>query len=448
MTVRSAISGEVLLNREFTERIAALAWHPSGQWLALADHDNKIRLFDPKTGETHFLGRHKAQAVTLAFSPDGNYLMSGGWERELICWDVQAKQRAFSIGLDSYHLQFSADGRRCSTIVRFRSAASAGFYRDLKLHAFEPTVAYREFREDLGARLRSAAFSADGCWLAASANKRCGIWDLKRNDPGALDDDAYNTQLFFTWDGQELFGSRTQEGNDECFRWQLAPATNRAVPPRLTRLPLSKPEGFTSVTVQSNLIAFTGSKGSQLTTLAELENPSSSYARAQTAPGYNGISPDGKWLAIRRAFNDTLYIHHLPGLETVATLKNPPVIGDFDFSPRGDEIVACSSAGKGATFWRVGTWTKIRSVTNVISLHYTPDARALWLARDWRTAGLYDAQTLDLLLPLPSGMYPLALSPDGRHLAVSLELRRLQVWDLVEVRRQLREIGLDWTASE
>jgi WD40 repeat protein/predicted Ser/Thr protein kinase len=438
LTVRSATSGEVSFSREFTEWIAGLAWHPDGRRLALADHDGKIQLLDSKTGETQLLGRHTAQAVNLAFSPDGNYLISGGWERELICWDIQARQRAFSIGLDSYYLQFSADGRRCSTVVGFRST-----YRDLKLHAFEPTVAHREFREDLGAQLRSAAFSADGRWLAASANKRCGIWNLNGNDPGALDDEAYNSQMIFTPDGRELFGSRTEEGNNECFRWQLTVATNRSMPPQLTRLPLSKPEGFTSLTLHSNLVVFTGAKGSQMAPISELEN-GGSYKLAQTSQGYNGVSADGRWLAIRRAYNDTLYIHRLPGLEAVATLKNPPVIGDFNFSPLGDEIVTCSSSGKGATFWRIGTWEKLRVITNVISLRYTPDARSLWLARDWRTAGLYDARTFELLLPLPGGMYPLALSSDGRHLAVSVDLRRLQVWDLAEVRLRLRELGLDW----
>ena len=38
----------------------------------------------------------------------------------------------------------------------------------------------------------------------------------------------------------------------------------------------------------------------------------------------------------------------------------------------------------------------------------------------------------------------LALSPDGRYLAVSVDLRRPQVWDLLELRAQLRELKLDW----
>jgi hypothetical protein len=68
----------------------------------------------------------------------------------------------------------------------------------------------------------------------------------------------------------------------------------------------------------------------------------------------------------------------------------------------------------------------------------------MWLSQDFHAGGLYDARTLDLLLPLPRGSYPLAVSPDGRRLALSLDNRRLQVWDLAELRQRLRSLGLDW----
>ena len=47
-------------------------------------------------------------------------------------------------------------------------------------------------------------------------------------------------------------------------------------------------------------------------------------------------------------------------------------------------------------------------------------------------------------MPLPINIFPLTVSPDGRRLAVSVDLRRLQVWDLAEVRRQLGQLGLNW----
>ena len=86
----------------------------------------------------------------------------------------------------------------------------------------------------------------------------------------------------------------------------------------------------------------------------------------------------------------------------------------------------------------------MRVLTNFGRLLYTPDTRALWLTKDQRTAGLYEAHTAQPLLPLPPNTLPLALSPDGRQLAVSVDARRVQVWDLAEVRQELRKLGLDW----
>jgi len=68
----------------------------------------------------------------------------------------------------------------------------------------------------------------------------------------------------------------------------------------------------------------------------------------------------------------------------------------------------------------------------------------LWVTHDSRRAGLYNTRTIEPLLLLPKGMLPLALSPDGRHLAVSVDARRLQMWDLSELRKQLHTFGLDW----
>jgi len=55
---------------------------------------------------------------------------------------------------------------------------------------------------------------------------------------------------------------------------------------------------------------------------------------------------------------------------------------------------------------------------------------------------------MEPLLLLPADMVPLAVSPDGNRIAVSVEGRRLQVWDMMELRRQFRELGMDWAEAE
>jgi hypothetical protein len=79
-----------------------------------------------------------------------------------------------------------------------------------------------------------------------------------------------------------------------------------------------------------------------------------------------------------------------------------------------------------------------------IGLIYQPDGRAVWLAQDSRTAGLFDAQTLKPIFFLPTGRIPLAVDTAGRQLAVALDAQRLEVWDLEAVRKHFRELGVDW----
>jgi WD40 repeat protein len=417
-----------------TENVTTVAWHPGGRWLAVPDHGTAVRWMDARTGETSLMGRHKGNVVRAVFSPDGAWLFTGGWEREFICWDARTRRRVFDISLNSTTIQVSADGRRCAVITP----------ASVQLHAFDQPAAHREMAEDLGGLVRQAAISPDGRWLAAAGEKHLGLWDLSRSGPGALAAEGSRSRLFFTPNGLELFASRRPEGAPACFRWQVASATDPALPPVLTRLPMRVPGGFSSLCMHGGSLVMTGAKGSQILTPTGSEATGGDWKPTQT--GINGVSPDGRWLGIYRSFDTSLSIHRLPGMELAAKLSHPASIGDFQFSPRGDELAICSQRTAGLVeFWSTATWERTRKLPGFGRLLYTPDARALWLTKDARTAGLYDARTMEPLLLLPAGMLPLALSPDARRLAVSVDAQRLQVWDLHELRSQLRALGLDWT---
>ena len=90
----------------------------------------------------------------------------------------------------------------------------------------------------------------------------------------------------------------------------------------------------------------------------------------------SGLSDDGRWLGVYRPFGVSLYVYRLPGLAQVAQLTHPASLGDFQFSPLGDEV-AITSSRVGAEFWNTTTWERTRSLTNFIRVLYTPDARAL-----------------------------------------------------------------------
>jgi WD40 repeat protein len=432
VSIHAAADWATLASHVFAERIWSFDWHPDGRWIAASDGGGNIHRMDALTTETRVLGQHKAEAVTTAFSPDGAYLVTGGWERELICWNVSRMQRAFTIGLDSYTLQFQSDGSHCAILT-----PSA-----MRLYAFERPAAHREFAEDLGSRLWRATISSDGRWLAASADKRTAVWDLSVNGPAAFLDEAVETRCYFTPDGLELFGSgrRSKDGDDDCFRWRVVPGAGAAAPPGLEHLPLQRPEGFTSLSLVSNSVVFTATNGSVLVPQEAIESSWAPWVR--TSPGINEVSPDGRWLAICRHYSDSLYLYHLPELENVARLIHPASISGFEFSPLGDELAVGSRWG--TEFYSTATWERTRTLTNCAAVLYTPDSRGIWLVGDQRSTGLYDAHSLEPLLMLPAGRHPLALSSDARRLAVSVDARRLELWDLPALRAELVKLGLDW----
>jgi WD40 repeat protein len=430
-------NAEPLASHSFQGSVQSLAWHPGGGWLVIPSSTASVHWMDAETGEGEILGEHKFDATTAVFSPDGAYLFTGGWEEELICWNGRSKSREFTISLNSHTIQFNADGQRCALMSE--SAPK------LRLYSFERPSAHREFAEDLGGRLSAAAFSVDGRMLAAAGAKRAGLWNLSNNGPGTLDQASDIHCFSFTADGRELFASGGRDGKANCFRWRIDPATNVLAAPKLTRLPLRKPAGFTHLTLTSNSVVMTGTKGSQVLPCGSIEGDASEEESHWTATmsGISGVSPKGSWLGIFQPYTTSLYIYQLPGLKRVAKLPHPTIFGDFQFSPTEGELVIASSR-TGAEFWSTTNWQRTRTLTNASRIFYSPDGRTLWVTHDQRTAGLYDAQSLKPLLPLPTGMLPLAVSPDGGRLAVSVDGRRLQLWDLAELRDQFRKLGLAW----
>jgi hypothetical protein len=261
------------------------------------------------------------------------------------------------------------------------------------------------------------------------------VWNLNGGSPGVTTSEAANARLFFSPHG-DLFASRDDEG----FRWRVIQPSDPALAPHLEPVMLPQPPGFTSLCLAANRLVVTGQPGTCSLDVEEAKQAKGAWL--PTTEGISGASPDGHWLAIFRPYTRRLHIYRLPDFESIATLTNHTSIAGFEFSPRGDELAVATP--KAVEIWDTSNWQRTRELTNFVGLLYSPDNSTFWLTKDYRIAGLYHARTLQLLLPLPVGTLPLAVSHEGRHLAVSVDSRRLQVWDLVEVKTFLGGLGLDW----
>jgi len=93
--------------------VYALAFDPTGKYLAGAGIDDTVFVWDADTQDTVFeLDGHQERINAVAFSPDGNYLVSGGDDQTVRVWDVLSGRplvaRAFNSPVQG--LAFSPDG--------------------------------------------------------------------------------------------------------------------------------------------------------------------------------------------------------------------------------------------------------------------------------------------------------------------------------------------------
>jgi len=74
----------------YTNTVWSVAFSPKGETLASSSQDGLIRLWDPKQGQCLTALEHQDMAISVAFSPDGRWLASGGGPQvaALRVWDL------------------------------------------------------------------------------------------------------------------------------------------------------------------------------------------------------------------------------------------------------------------------------------------------------------------------------------------------------------------------
>ena len=166
------------------DEVNSLAFSPDGQTLVSGGADSTIKIWHVGALDLiDILHKHNGMVRCVAFTPDGQMLATGGDDRKILFWDLMQRQVAIALSLDdtaAHALAFSPDGQTLVT----------GSYRKIKvwrisrqewLTTFEPQLLHSFTGHSH--IVRSLAVSADGKILVSgSRDKTIKIWHLETGE--------------------------------------------------------------------------------------------------------------------------------------------------------------------------------------------------------------------------------------------------------------------------
>ncbi len=176
-----------------TLNVWSVDFSSDGKFLASGSFDRSVRLWNPNSGDpVRALGEHEQAVVGITFSADGKTLATSGDDNSIRLWDVDSARtiRRIDTGNHTYKVVFSPDGQYVVSGGRARGALGTLWHSITGGRLSGRGEALKVWRVSDGALLQiataqthdvwSVAVSPDGRWVAnASDDNTVKLWRVQ-----------------------------------------------------------------------------------------------------------------------------------------------------------------------------------------------------------------------------------------------------------------------------
>ena len=376
---------QVLLNEDFSaqtiaemthdELVYSVAFSPDGRYVVSGSNDFTARVWEAATGKEVARMTHDFDVSSVAFSPDGRYVVSGSFDTTARVWEAATGNEVARMLHDEWvaTVAFSPDGHY---------VVSGG--GDGTARVWEATTGKEITRMIFEGDVLSVSFSLDGRHVASAVSAEDSsavlVWEaLSGREISHMRHDGTVWAVAFSPDGNYV---ASQIGDDTASIWEV-------------------------------------SSGKEITRFTHRTSPSRGGGGA-TQRGRQTIafSPDGKYVVSGGDISACVW-DASTGKE-ISCMIHDFGVRSVAFSPDGRYVVSGSGDGT-ARVWEVSSGREVSRMTHegtVYSTVFSPDGRYVVSGSGGGTARVWEAITENEIARRIADRDTWAVSPDQKYMVV------------------------------